>query len=201
MRLPALWSLLLTPLMIAPLLAISDSATRILDQFSTVTAALEANQATIDRYQGGLIPAVSVGKQNYDTWCAMRGANSHIYHGDNQLNGEDSDAIVQQLVALSQKATRLMQTYQDKEPLLRRARASFMVPIVMQALYREADNMRITIAGQVPESHSASLQEMKITFDSSWNDAFDAYTMNLASDSEDYKPIFSLMEPFFKYFV
>lgn len=114
MRTPALWSLLLTPLMIAPSLAISDSATTILDQFSTVAAALEANQASIDRYQGGLIPSASVGKQNYETWCAMRSANSRIDHGDNQLDGADSEAIVELLVALSRNASRLMQTYQEK---------------------------------------------------------------------------------------
>lgn len=114
MRTAALRSLLLAPLMIAPVLAISESATSILGQFSRVTDALESNQATIDRYQGGLISAVNVGKQNYDTWCAMRGANTQIDNGDGHLNGDDSNAIIQQLVALNQKATRLMQVYQEK---------------------------------------------------------------------------------------
>ncbi|KAJ0414373.1 hypothetical protein BJY00DRAFT_295240 [Aspergillus carlsbadensis] len=201
MRTTALQTLLLAPLMIAPMLAISDSAKRILDQFSTVTDALEENQATIDRYQGGLISAVNVGTQNYDTWAAMRGANSQIVHGDDQLNGEDSDAVVQHLVALSQRATRLMQAYREKEPELRRARVNFIVPIMMQALYMEADDMRIAIERQVPESYRASLQEMQTTFVSSWTEAFDAYTRNLASTSADYMPIFSIMQPFFRYFL
>ncbi|KAL3454156.1 hypothetical protein BJX65DRAFT_301944 [Aspergillus insuetus] len=201
MRTTCLQTLMLAPLMIAPLLAITDSATGILDQFSTITNALEANQATITRYQGGLIPAVNVGTQNYLTWSAMRGANLQIDHGDKQFNREDSDAIVQHLVALSERATRLMQAYQDKEPMLRRARVNFIVPIVMQALYMEADNLRIAIAHQVPESHGAPLLEMQATFISSWTDAFDAYTINLASTSQDYAPIYSLMEPFFRYFL
>lgn len=113
MRTVALRSLLLAPLMIVPVLAISDSATSIMGQFSRVTDALEANQATIDRYQGGLISAVNVGQQNYNTWCAMRSANSQI-NGDGHLSGDDSDAVIQQLVTLSQKATRLMQVYQEK---------------------------------------------------------------------------------------
>lgn len=61
--------------------------------------------------------------------------------------------------------------------------------------------MRIAVARQVPESRSASLQEMQNKFISSWTEAFDAYTTNMAGNSEDYNPIFSLMQPFFKYFL
>lgn len=78
---------------------------------------------------------------------------------------------------------------------------NFIVPIVMQALYREADDMRIAIASQVPESRSASLQEMQNEFIANWTEAFNAYTTNMAGNSEDYNPIFSLTQPFFMYFL
>jgi hypothetical protein len=59
--------------------------------------------------------------------------------------------------------------------VLNQAGASFLVPIMMQALFREADDYSAALQALMPEEYIAPMKQVTVDHKAAWNEAFAAY--------------------------
>jgi hypothetical protein len=107
------WFPTLVCLVISSSHALSDQANDVIDQTSAITETLHKNQYAINRYNGGLVGAVPVAWVNYDTWSALRAANTDLAT-DIEFNDEESDMIVRNLTFINDEAIGLYKAYGTK---------------------------------------------------------------------------------------
>lgn len=84
----------------------------VLNSISTVAQAVQANKDSINRYQGGSLAAIPVGRKNYDCWSALRQANSKLT--DTKFTPEESAEVVQHFTRLNQASMDLLDLYREK---------------------------------------------------------------------------------------
>ncbi|CAI7605739.1 unnamed protein product [Penicillium manginii] len=184
-------------LTIAACLALSDRANDVLDNISTVSKTLQQNENAISNYNGGIVAAIPLAQGVYDTWESLRVANANL--DDTKFTSEDSDAIVQDFTFANEIAIRLFRIYQEKEPILNQAGVGFVAPILMQALYREADDYAISLKHQMPSEYAAPIDQISANHTEAWEAAFAVYdpARNPALSQQPYKKFYSAMMPVF----
>ncbi|KAJ5477548.1 hypothetical protein N7530_003057 [Penicillium desertorum] len=145
----------------------------VLSSISAVSQAVQANKDAINRYQGGSLAAIPVGRKNYDCWYALRVA--HVKLTDTKFTPKESDEVVKHFTSLNQASIELLNLYRQKAPVLNQAGASFLVPIMMQALFREADDYSAALQALMPEKYIAPMKQVTVDHKAAWNEAFAAY--------------------------
>jgi hypothetical protein len=94
----------------------------VLSSIATVSQAVQANKDAINRYQGGSLAAISVGRKNYDCWYALRQAHAKLT--DTKFTPKESDEVVQHFTSLNQASIELLDLYREKVRVLDDARVA-----------------------------------------------------------------------------
>ncbi|KAF9883690.1 hypothetical protein FE257_003074 [Aspergillus nanangensis] len=187
---------LLNILFISPILSLSDHATHILAHLSGISSALEAGQDAGNGYYGGLLAAIPSGQRTMDVWAALRQANEEIQ--SNPLSEEDSTAVVESLASTHTLSIAVMEMMVEKEPHFRAAKVHFLVPIALDAFYKEVDDLLTTLAKQVSPGHRHTVQRVGAEFTQAWEKVFAASMANTdgtAGSWINYLPFFDTVQP------
>jgi len=184
----------IAPLWVASSLALSDQAQNVLDSISTISKAAEANQNAINVYRGGMMAAIPVAQRNYDTWNSLRTA--YVNLPNTQFTAVESNAIVQSYTAVNQASLTLLDTYRQKAPMLHQAGVGFMVPIMMQALFKQADDLSAALTECFPEQYQSPMEQIVNDHTAAWNAAFAAFDPGSNSEpSQNYGVFISTISP------
>jgi hypothetical protein len=80
--------------------------------------------------------------------------------------------------------------------MLHQASVGFMVPIMMQALFRQADDYSAGLTKQFPEKYHAPMEKIKTDHTAAWDAAFAAFDPDSnAEPSQNYSRFFSAVSP------
>jgi hypothetical protein len=80
--------------------------------------------------------------------------------------------------------------------MLNQAGVGFMVPITLQALFREADDYMAALKKQVTPNYVTAMNQITADHTVVWKATFDAFDENRRSDpSQDYRKLFSAISP------
>lgn len=81
--------------------------------------------------------------------------------------------------------------------MLNQAGVGFMVPIVLQAMFREADDYMAALRSQVTPNHVTAMNQITADHTVAWKATFNAFEENMSSEpSQNYKKLFSTISPF-----
>ncbi|KAJ5653742.1 hypothetical protein N7490_000745 [Penicillium lividum] len=186
------------------LAASTSQANDALDNMSTILDTLQKNQDAIARYNGGIFGAVPLARVNYDTWSALRQGNADIDNvdDDTEFSEGHSDAIVQNFTSIHDKSIHLYNAYAAKASMLNQAGVGFMVPLVLEALFREGDDYMTALRGKVTPNHVPAMNQITVDNTAIWKSTFQIFEDNRISESsQNYKKLFSAITPFLGFLV
>lgn len=84
----------------------------VLSSISAVSDAVQANKDAINRYQGGQLSAITVGRKNYDCWLSLREAHANLTN--TKFTPKESDEVVRHFSSLNQASIELLDLYREK---------------------------------------------------------------------------------------
>jgi hypothetical protein len=84
----------------------------VISSIATVSQAVQANRDAINRYHGGSLAAIPVGRKCYDCWYALREAQSKLT--DTKFTPSESEEVVKQFTSLNQDSIDLLDMYREK---------------------------------------------------------------------------------------
>ena len=86
--------------------------------------------------------------------------------------------------------------------MLNQAGASFLVPIMMQALFREADDYSAALQALMPERYGAPMKQVTVDHTAAWNEAFAAYDPSRnAEPVQQWRTLLSVLSPALTYLI
>ncbi|OOQ84313.1 hypothetical protein PEBR_34153 [Penicillium brasilianum] len=172
----------------------------VLSSIDAVSQAVQANQDAISRYQGGSLAAIPVGRKNYDCWYALREAHSKLT--DTKFTPKEADEVVKHFTSLNQDSITLLDEYREKAPALNKAGVSFLVPIMMEALFREADDYSAALQALMPGESAAPMKQITVDHKAAWDEAFAAYDPTRNTEPvQQWKTLMSVFSPALTYLI
>ncbi|KAF3389462.1 hypothetical protein F1880_003620 [Penicillium rolfsii] len=172
----------------------------VVSSIATISQAVQANKDAINRYHGGSLSAIPVGQRCYDCWYALREAHSTLT--DTKFTPSESKEVVKHFNSLNQESMELLDLYRDKAPVLNQASVSFLVPIMMEALFREADDYSAALQALMPEEDVASMKQITVDHQAAWDEAFAAYDpTRQTAPTQQWKSLMSVFSPALTYLV
>ncbi|KAJ5662753.1 hypothetical protein N7462_011679 [Penicillium macrosclerotiorum] len=170
----------------------------VISSIARVSQAVQVNKDAINHYQGGSLAAIPVGRKNYDCWYALREAHSKLT--DTKFTPSESKEVVKQFSSLNQDSMDLLDLYREKAPLLNQASVSFLVPIMMQALFREADDYSVALQALMPQKDIPAMKQITVDHKAAWDEAFAAYDPTRNTEPvQQWRSLISVFSPALTY--
>ncbi|KAJ6044916.1 uncharacterized protein N7446_003112 [Penicillium canescens] len=183
----------LVVLLVSSSTAFSDQANDALSHISTFSKMLDENQDAVNRYNGGIVAASPLAHGMLNIWTSLREANSNLQ--GTKFTPQESSEIVGNLTAANEASLNVLDAYREKAPLLNQAGVGFMVPIFMQALYREADDFTVGLKKQMPQKYAASMDQITARHRTAWDETFQSYESASKPNPLNHKRFFSMVSP------
>lgn len=85
---------------------------------------------------------------------------------------------------------------------MNKAGVSFLVPIMMEALFREADDYSAALQALMPEESVGPMKQITVDHKAAWNEAFAAYDPTRNTESvQQWKTLMSVFSPALTYLI